>query len=86
MAGVLVEAQLPALLYGHHMHHGVYGGLLPNLALHPLTGAGHGGTGGRDRGDQEKEEDTSSEASHAEEKLCWLQLLSWGLITKHHQA
>ena len=46
------------------MHHGVYEVPLPDLALHPLPGAGHGGTGGRGRSDQQRDEDTSSEASH----------------------
>ena len=60
------------------MHHGVDEVVFTELALDPLTGAGHGRvpdlhklsiTEHGDSGDQEGEDDTNTEAPHVDEKL-----------------
>ena len=76
LTSVQVQAELPALVQGGHPRHLVQEVVFTEGTHHPLTGAAHRGvtrvasTGTTGSGEQEGEEDTSSEAPH-DEKLTW---------------
>ena len=77
LAAVHVETQLPTLVQAGDVGRGVDNVVSTELTHNSFTGAGHGGvtrvptTGTRGSSEQVEEDDTSSEASHGDEKLRW---------------
>ena len=77
LAAVHVETQLPTLVQAGDVGRGVDNVVSTELTHNSFTGAGHGGvtrvpnTGTRGSVEQVEEDDTSSEASHGDEKLRW---------------